>query len=99
MKYTVSRRLVLLAMIDAVVLDRSLVYPRCPHDPGIAYGSYDLNRGCMAFLFGCENVSLEYPTKTIFESLSLGLKTVTASASWDATATASRRFWGCSKGA
>ncbi len=27
----------------------------------------------MAFLFGCENVHLEYPTKTIFESLSLGV--------------------------
>lgn len=27
----------------------------------------------MAFLFGCENVHLEYPVKTIFESLSLGL--------------------------
>lgn len=28
----------------------------------------------MAFLFGCENVHLEYPTKTIFESLSLGVE-------------------------
>lgn len=27
----------------------------------------------MAFLFGCENVHLEYPTKTIFDSLSLGV--------------------------
>ena len=27
----------------------------------------------MAFLFGCENLHLEYPTKTIFESLSLGV--------------------------
>lgn len=27
----------------------------------------------MAFLFGCENVHLEYPTKTIFESVSLGV--------------------------
>lgn len=27
----------------------------------------------MAFLFGCENVHLEYPTKTVFESLSLGV--------------------------
>lgn len=27
----------------------------------------------MAFLFGCENVHLEYPTKVIFESLSLGV--------------------------
>ncbi len=27
----------------------------------------------MAFLLGCENVHLEYPTKTIFESLSLGI--------------------------
>lgn len=27
----------------------------------------------MAFLFGCENVHFEYPTKTIFESLSLGV--------------------------
>lgn len=27
----------------------------------------------MAFLFGCENVHLEYPTKTIFESLSIGV--------------------------
>lgn len=27
----------------------------------------------MAFLFGCENLYLEYPTKTIFESLSLGV--------------------------
>ena len=27
----------------------------------------------MAFLFGCENVHLEYPTKTIFNSLSLGV--------------------------
>lgn len=27
----------------------------------------------MAFLFGCEQVHLEYPTKTIFESLSLGV--------------------------
>ena len=27
----------------------------------------------MAFLFGCENVHLEYPTKTIFESISLGV--------------------------
>lgn len=27
----------------------------------------------MAFLFGCENVHLEYPTKTIFGSLSLGV--------------------------
>lgn len=26
-----------------------------------------------AFLFGCENVHLEYPTKVIFESLSLGV--------------------------
>lgn len=25
------------------------------------------------FLFGCENVHLEYPTKVIFESLSLGV--------------------------
>lgn len=74
MKYTVSRRPVLLAMIGVVVLDRSLVYPRHPRNPGVAYGSYDLNRGYMAFLFGCENVSLEYPTKTIFESLSLGVE-------------------------
>ena len=28
----------------------------------------------MAFLFGCENVHLEYPTKTIFDSLSLGVR-------------------------
>ncbi len=28
----------------------------------------------MAFLFGCESVHLEYPTKTIFESLSLGVE-------------------------
>lgn len=27
----------------------------------------------MAFLFGCESVHLEYPTKTIFESLSIGV--------------------------
>lgn len=27
----------------------------------------------MAFLFGCENVHFEYPTKTIFDSLSLGV--------------------------
>lgn len=27
----------------------------------------------MAFLFGCENVHLEYPTKTIFEEISLGV--------------------------
>ena len=27
----------------------------------------------MAFLFGCENVHLEYPTKTIFGSHSLGV--------------------------
>ena len=27
----------------------------------------------MAFLLGCENVHLEYPTKTIFSSLSLGI--------------------------
>ena len=27
----------------------------------------------MAFLLGCENVHLEYPTKVIFESLSLGV--------------------------
>ena len=27
----------------------------------------------MAFLFGCENVHLEYPTKVVFESLSLGV--------------------------
>lgn len=27
----------------------------------------------MAFLFGCETLHLEYPTKTIFESLSLGV--------------------------
>lgn len=27
----------------------------------------------MAFLFGCENVHLEYPTKTVFDSLSLGV--------------------------
>ena len=27
----------------------------------------------MAFLFGCENVHLEYPTKVIFESLFLGV--------------------------
>ena len=27
----------------------------------------------MAFLFGCENLHLEYPTKTIFELLSLGV--------------------------
>lgn len=27
----------------------------------------------MAFLFGCENVHFEYPTKTIFESVSLGV--------------------------
>lgn len=27
----------------------------------------------MTFLFGCENVHLEYPTKTIFDSLSLGV--------------------------
>ena len=27
----------------------------------------------MAFLFGCENVHLEYPTKVIFDSLSLGV--------------------------
>ena len=27
----------------------------------------------MAFLLGCENVHLEYPTKTIFESISLGI--------------------------
>lgn len=27
----------------------------------------------MAFLFGCENVHLKYPTKTIFDSLSLGV--------------------------
>lgn len=27
----------------------------------------------MAFLLGCENVHLEYPTKVIFESLSLGI--------------------------
>lgn len=27
----------------------------------------------MAFLFGCENLHLEYPTKTIFESLSFGV--------------------------
>lgn len=27
----------------------------------------------MAFLFGCENVHFEYPTKTIFDSLSLGI--------------------------
>lgn len=27
----------------------------------------------MAFLFGCENVHLEYPTKTIFDSISLGV--------------------------
>lgn len=27
----------------------------------------------MAFLFGCENVHLEYPTKMVFESLSLGV--------------------------
>ena len=27
----------------------------------------------MAFLFGCENVHLEYPTKIIFDSLSLGV--------------------------
>lgn len=27
----------------------------------------------MAFLFGCENVHFEYPTKTVFESVSLGV--------------------------
>lgn len=27
----------------------------------------------MAFLFGCENVHFEYPTKTVFESVSLGI--------------------------
>ena len=27
----------------------------------------------MAFLFGCEKVHLEYPSKTLFESLSLGV--------------------------
>lgn len=27
----------------------------------------------MAFLFGCENVHLEYPTKVVFDSLSLGV--------------------------
>ena len=27
----------------------------------------------MAFLFGCENVHLEYPTKTIFDAISLGV--------------------------
>lgn len=27
----------------------------------------------MAFLFGCENVHLEYPTRVVFESLSLGV--------------------------
>ena len=27
----------------------------------------------MAFLFGCENVHLEYPTKVIFDSLSIGV--------------------------
>lgn len=27
----------------------------------------------MAFLFGCENVHMEYPTKVIFESLSIGV--------------------------
>lgn len=34
---------------------------------------FNEEKDCMAFLFGCENVHFEYPTKTIFESLSLGV--------------------------
>ena len=44
----------------------------------------------MAFLFGCENVHLEYPTKVIFESLAL-----TMAIAWVllvVTVTANRRF-------
>jgi ATPase subunit of ABC transporter with duplicated ATPase domains len=37
-------------------------------------GSYKKKRSFMAFLFGCENVHLEYPTKVIFESISLGVE-------------------------
>ena len=46
----------------------------------------------MAFLLGCEKARVDFPTKTVFESISLGVDEGVSSASSAATATESRRF-------
>ena len=45
----------------------------------------------MAFMLGCEKVRVDFPTKTVFESVSLGVDEGDRIGSWAATATASQR--------